>query len=88
MEIGPYELGELLLASFVVFGAATVQGAVGFGFAVVCVPILTLINPLMAPIPQIILAFPLTMYMALRERKFVNLSETGWLFFGRVIGLG
>ena len=41
----------------------------------------------MAPIPQLILAFPLTLYMALRERKFVNLSETGWLFVGRVIGL-
>lgn len=88
MEIGPYELGELLIASFVIFGAATVQGAVGFGFAVVCVPILTLVNPLMAPIPQLILAFPLTLFMALRERKFVNLKETGWLFVGRVIGLG
>lgn len=88
MEIGPYQLGELLLASFIVFGAATVQGVVGFGFAIVSVPILALINPLMISIPQIILSLPMTAFLAFREREHVNLKGTGWLFVGRAVGIG
>jgi hypothetical protein len=73
------------------FGAL-VQGLFGIGFGVVSVPILSLVNPILAPVPQLLLAVPLAMSMALRERSHIETRGAAWLIAGRVpgalIGLG
>ncbi|MCL1692867.1 MAG: sulfite exporter TauE/SafE family protein, partial [Actinomycetia bacterium] len=58
----------LITALIVTFIAAAIQGVVGMGFAMVSVPILALINPSLAPVPQLLITLPLTISMAWRER--------------------
>ncbi len=78
---------EALLIGFVVTTiASTVQGSVGMGFALVSVPVLSLVHPALAPEPQILMVFPLLCFMVWRERKGVQLSGIGWILLGRVPG--
>lgn len=66
--------------------AAAVQGVVGLGFALVSVPVLILIDPSLAPVPQLLMTLPLTVVMAWRERQHVRLSGIGWVVAGRIPG--
>ncbi|MGI9665810.1 MAG: TSUP family transporter [Acidimicrobiia bacterium] len=76
------------LAAFVItVGAASVQGAAGVGFAMVSIPLLTLIDPRLTPIPQLIIVLPMTISMAWRERKGMDLHGIGWIIVGRFPGL-
>lgn len=74
------------LALGVTFLAATVQGVVGLGFAMVSVPILALIDPSLAPVPQLLITLPLTVTMAWRERTHLALTGVGWVVAGRLPG--
>ncbi|MGD2042846.1 MAG: sulfite exporter TauE/SafE family protein [Acidimicrobiia bacterium] len=73
-------------ALVVTYFAATVQGVVGLGFAMVSVPILALIDPSLAPVPQLLITLPLTVAMAWRERSHLSLRGVGWIVTGRVPG--
>lgn len=76
----------LLLGAVVMMVAATVQGTVGMGFALVSVPILSLVHPALAPEPQILMVFPLLCMMVWRERSAVELGGVGWILLGRLPG--
>lgn len=78
----------LLLAALVTFLSACVQGTLGFGFAVVSVPLLSLLHPSLVPVPQLLLALPLTLSMAYRERSAIDLGGMGFVLAGRVVGTG
>jgi uncharacterized membrane protein YfcA len=52
----------------------------------VSVPLLTLVNSDFTPIPQVMLAFPLTIFMVLRERQHIDLRGAGWVLSGRLPG--
>jgi len=88
----PVPTADLVTAIAVVALAALVQGVVGIGFNVVAVPTLLLINPLLAPVPSLLLAVPLTIWQLLRERGSIDWSGVGWILLGRLpgglIGLG
>lgn len=77
---------DWMLALIVTFVAALIQGVVGLGFAMVSVPILALIDPSLAPVPQLLVTLPLTLSMAWRERSHLTLGGLGWLVSGRVGG--
>jgi uncharacterized membrane protein YfcA len=83
LPISPTELVIGLLVSAV---GAAVQGTIGFGFGVLSVPILALVNPIMAPVPQLLMVLPLTVAMFWRERHHVSWSGTGFLLAGRLPG--
>ncbi|MDJ0924981.1 MAG: sulfite exporter TauE/SafE family protein [Acidimicrobiia bacterium] len=83
MPVSPIELLLALVA--VVFGAL-VQGSIGLGLGIFTVPVLSLINPIMAPVPSLLLAAPLTVAMAWRERSHIELSGAGFLLVGRLPG--
>ncbi len=76
----------LITALIVTFVAAAIQGVVGMGFAMVSVPILSLINPSLAPVPQLLITLPLTVSMAWRERHHIQVSGVGWIIGGRIPG--
>lgn len=88
----PVPTSDLISAIAVVTFAALVQGVVGIGFNVVAVPTLLLINPLLAPVPSLLLAVPLTIWQLLREKGSIDRSGVGWILLGRfpggLIGLG
>lgn len=75
-----------VVALAVTFVAAAVQGVVGLGFAMVSVPILALVDPSLAPVPQLLITLPLTLSMAWRERAHVVLKGVGWVVAGRFPG--
>jgi hypothetical protein len=74
------------IALFVTFVAAALQGVVGMGFAMLSVPVLSLIDPRLAPVPQLLITMPLTISMAWRERHHLELAGVGWIIAGRVPG--
>ena len=73
-------------AMLIMAGAATVQGTVGLGMMMIAVPILSLLHPDLAPAPQLLVALPLTISMAWRERGATEFSGVGWILFGRIPG--
>ncbi len=82
---------DLTIALVVTALAAVGQGVVGIGFAVVSVPTLTLLNPVLAPVPQVLMVLPLTILMAWRERAHADMRGIPWVLAGRgpgaIIGL-
>lgn len=77
---------EFAVAFIVSFVAAALHSTVGFGFALISVPLLSLLNPLFAPVPQLLVVFPLTLAIVWRERHAVEVRSTLWIFAGRVPG--
>ncbi|MGB5284357.1 MAG: TSUP family transporter [Polyangiales bacterium] len=77
---------EFAVAFLVSFLAAALHSTVGFGFALLSVPLLSLLNPLFAPVPQLLVVFPLTLAIVLRERHAVEVKSTLWIFAGRIPG--
>jgi uncharacterized membrane protein YfcA len=77
---------SLLLAGTAVALGGLVQGLVGFGLALVAVPIVALVEPGLLPVPVLIAA---TVHAALsfaRERADVDWRGVGWALAGRMPG--
>lgn len=89
MPVTPVELAVALVVTVL---GAIVQGTIGIGFGVLSVPILSLVNPILAPVPQLLLAAPLALSMAWRERSQIEYDGVVWLLAGRIpgalVGLG
>jgi uncharacterized membrane protein YfcA len=66
--------------------AATVQGTVGFGFGIVSVPVLLLVDPRLAPMPQLCVGLPLSFLMLYRERQHADLRSVAFMTLGRFPG--
>ena len=65
-----------------------VQGTIGFGLALVAVPVIQLVEPGAVPVAVLCASLPLTATMALRERGHVDMRGLAWIIVGRVIGTG
>lgn len=76
----------LLLAGTVVALGAAVQGAVGFGLALVAAPLLALLDPALVPVPLIMLAAVHAVLAVLRESREVDWHGIGWAMVGRLPG--
>ena len=84
----PVSHWALVAGLVITCAAATLQSTIGFGFAILSVPVLSLIDPRMAPVPQLLLIVPLTAGMLIREWHSLDLGGVGWVIFGRVLGAG
>lgn len=76
----------LALAFAITVAAGLVQGTIGFGLAVVSVPVLSLLDRDLAPVPQLLIALPLAAAMVWREWRHLDLSGVGWVLAGRFPG--
>ena len=76
----------VIIAVIVMAAAAVVHGTVGLGFAIVAVPVLSLVHPDLTPAPQLIAGLPLTLGMAWRERHDMDLHGVWWIILGRLPG--
>lgn len=75
------------MASFVVVTlAAAVQGTIGLGFNIVSVSLMSLINPILVPVPQLILSLPQSIGAVAREHGGVDRTGVIWIFLGRLPG--
>lgn len=77
---------ELAIGAGVVVVAAALQGSIGFGLAVLSVPILTVVDPVFTPIPILILSLFVGAGTLVRERGDLDLDGLGWVISGRVPG--
>ena len=68
-------LVDLTLALVITAIAAMLQGSVGLGFAMVSVPLLSLIDPRLAPVPQLLVSLPLALAMAWRGLPLANMPR-------------
>lgn len=84
--LSSYSVELLILFGGLTFLAAFVQGAVGFGFAIVAVPVLSLIDPRLAPVPQLLATGPLVLALFLRERKHTAWRGAIFTTLGRLPG--
>lgn len=80
------ELLALAAAFVVVLVASLVQASIGFGFAILAVPLMSLIDPRLAPNPQLVIALALTAATVWRERSQLVLKEVLPIVAGRPVG--
>jgi uncharacterized membrane protein YfcA len=76
----------LLLAGVVVALGGLVQGLVGFGLALLAVPMLALLDPTLLPVPILIAATTHSVLSLLREHEHVDWRGVGWAMVGRLPG--
>jgi hypothetical protein len=77
----------LVTAAMSSIAGAAVQGTIGFGYAIVTVPLLSLLDSRLAPVPQILTTLPLTLVAAWHERGHIEARDIGWILLGRLPGM-
>lgn len=75
----------VILAVAVTIGAAA-YGSLGFGFAFIVVPVLTLVDPRTVPATVWFLTLPFAALMVRREWGHVDWTGVRWMTAGRVVG--
>jgi uncharacterized membrane protein YfcA len=78
-------VGLILAAGAVALGGL-VQGLIGFGMALVAVPIVALADPSLVPVPMLVCAVAHATLSFARERADVDWRGVGWAILGRVPG--
>ncbi|MCB1416039.1 MAG: sulfite exporter TauE/SafE family protein [Phyllobacteriaceae bacterium] len=76
----------LALALAIVVFASTLQASVGMGFGMVAAPLLALIDPLLSPVPIMMVGIVVAVWGAWRERGNIAGAEIVAGVGGRVIG--
>ncbi|MDD9944485.1 MAG: TSUP family transporter [Myxococcales bacterium] len=84
--MGDLTLLEATAVTCAIGAGALVQGSVGFGSALIAAPLLALIDPRFVPAPVIMASFTVTVLIALREHRRLNLRDVGWVVVGRIPG--
>ena len=69
-----------------VFVGAAIQGAIGFGFALVAAPVMAILRPGSVPVAVICVALPMAAFMAVREGRHIDVRGFAWIVAGRVFG--
>lgn len=76
----------VVAAACVVAAGALLQGSIGFGLSLFSAPLLTLICPDLVPGPLLMAALLLTLLMAWRDRRSMDVAGVKWAIGGRVVG--
>src|SRR5690242_21474061 len=79
-------MNTLALLGLTVLVAAFVQGATGFGFALICGPVVAVVEPRLLPVFLLVQMIPLNGYVAWRERHAVDGTGVTWISLGRFVG--
>jgi uncharacterized membrane protein YfcA len=77
----------IALAGLAVALGALVQGAVGFGLALVAAPLLAIIDPTLVPVPMLLLATAHALLALRREHGDTDWTGVGWALLGRLPGI-
>ena len=78
--------GQVLLAVAAVAAGALIQGSIGYGLSLVSVPAIGLMRPTALPVTILLLALPMTMWMAVRERSSIHVAGFLQITIGRIFG--
>jgi hypothetical protein len=79
-----------ILNAGMAFGIALIgsllQGSIGFGLGLVCVPLLVLIDPVFVPGPLLLSALFLNLLISSRELRSIDIRGLKWAIPGRILG--
>ena len=75
------------LVTVLVAAAACVQGAAGFGMALLAAPLLTLVDRSFAPAPLVLAVLPLSLLVAQRDWAHLDRGGLVWAIGGRLPGV-
>ena len=64
-----------------------IQGSIGFGFALLAVPAIALVEPAAIPVVVMVMAIPMTVIMSARERYAIDVRGFAAIMVGRVFGI-
>ena len=78
----------VIAAGLVVALSALVQGAVGYGMALVAAPLLALVDPTLVPVPLILLTSGHAVLAVVRDGRHADWPGIGWAMLGRLPGTG
>lgn len=78
----------MAIAVVVTLVATIVQGTIGIGLGMLSVPVLTLVHPDLAPVPQLIITLPLTLMMLRQERRDLDWAAVTRVVIARIPGIG
>ncbi|SDP97704.1 sulfite exporter TauE/SafE family protein [Lentzea jiangxiensis] len=78
--------GLLAVAGVVVACGGLLQGLIGFGLALVAVPLLALLDPALVPVPVLVVACAHAVMSLAREFRHVDWRGVGWAMLGRLPG--
>ncbi|MGH3888923.1 MAG: TSUP family transporter [Pseudonocardiaceae bacterium] len=78
----------IFAAGLVVVLGALVQGAVGYGMALVAAPLLALVDPALVPVPLLLLATVHSVLAVVRDGRHADWPGIGWAMLGRLPGTG
>jgi uncharacterized protein len=76
----------LLLGSLAVFGGSALQASTGLGLGMVAAPALLLIDPGLVPGPLLVLAFLVSLLIAIRDRRAIDRRGLSFALAGRIPG--
>jgi uncharacterized membrane protein YfcA len=82
----PVTPDHLVIALVMVTIASAIQGAIGFGLAVISAPLLLMLDPIFLPGPMLIAGMLLTMLVAFRDRDHAVWPEVAVGSVGRSVG--
>jgi hypothetical protein len=82
----PLDIFGSLVALLIVTAGSTLQGSVGFGLGLVCVPLLVLLDPVFIPGPLLLAALLLNILISHREIRSVDKGGIRWAIPGRIVG--
>jgi len=72
----------------VVFVATFIRSAVGFGEALVAVPLLALYVPVKVAAPlAVLVSITIAAVVVVQDRRKIHVRSTGWLFFSTLVGI-
>jgi len=77
---------ELVLCALAAIAGAVVQGAIGFGYALVVVPTLLLVAPEAVPVTPLTVATPMVIVQAIAERRALDAGGFARMTAGRLPG--
>lgn len=86
IELLPLTFVDALIVCIIMTIGAIVHGSIGFGLALVVVPLLILINPIMVPGPVIFSVLILSIMISYKNRDFIDLSGLKAAIVGRIPG--
>jgi uncharacterized membrane protein YfcA len=86
IELFPLTMVDALIVCIIMTIGAAVHGSIGFGLALIVVPPLILIDPIMVPGPVIFSVLILSIMISYKNRVFIDFSGLTAAIVGRVPG--
>ena len=82
----PFDPIQFIIMTIILFLGGAIQGSLGYGLGLFCVPFLTLLDPRLVPAPIMAATLVFNISVALREKIGLNFNGLLWIILGSIPG--